>query len=84
MGVNSYITYDVPKTKFGYNVISLFKKAKRIAKKRPDLLITDALSGFKTGFKKAMHTKSKPRASLYTPKIKVRQSLHTSINLNHP
>ena len=73
------ITYDVSKTKFGYNATSLFKKAKHIAKKYPDLLVTDALSVFKTGFKKALHTKSKPRAS-HIADVGIRNR-HTSNNI---
>ena len=57
------ISYDISDTKFGYDATSLFKKAMEYAGKYPDMLISDGLGGFKTGYKKAMYTRTKPRTT---------------------
>ena len=73
------ITYDVSKIKFGHNATSLFKKAVHIVGKRPDFLITDSLRGFKTGFKKAMRTISKPK-TIHIADVGIRNR-HASNNI---
>ena len=55
------IAHDTAEDKFGYNAAGLFEVAVRTAGKRPDVLVTDGLAGFKTGYKKAMYTKATPR-----------------------
>ena len=56
-------SYDISDTKFGYDATLLFKKATEYADKYPDMLISDGLGGFKTGYKKAMYTRTKPRTT---------------------
>ena len=55
------IAYDISKTKFKYDATLLFNEAIKNADKYPDLLISDGLRGFKTGYKKAMYTRKTPR-----------------------
>ena len=55
------IAHDTAEDKFGYDAAGLFEAAVRAAGKRPDVLVTDGLAGFKAGYTKAMYTKAVPR-----------------------
>ena len=55
------IAHDTAQDKFKYDAAGLFEAAVRAAGRRPDVLITDGLAGFKTGYTKAMYTKAMPR-----------------------
>ncbi len=55
------IAHDTAEDKFGYDAAGLFEAAVRAAGKRPDVLVTDGLAGFKVGYTKAMYTKAVPR-----------------------
>ena len=55
------IAHDTAEDKFKYNTTGLFEATVKTAGKRPDVLMTDGLAGFKTGYKKAMYTLTTPR-----------------------
>ena len=48
------IDYEPSPIKFGYNATKLFRSAINLAKKTPDAITTDALSGFEQGFNSTM------------------------------
>ena len=55
------IAHDTAQDKIGYDATGLFEDAIKAAGKRPDVLITDGLAGFKKGYTKAMYTRTMPR-----------------------
>ena len=55
------IAYDTATDKISYDATSLFADAVAAAGKRPDILITDGLNGFKTGYGHVMYTNTTPR-----------------------
>ena len=55
------IAYETSDKKFGYDASALFGKAVKNAGRRPDVLVSDALPGFKTGYRSAMYTNTTPR-----------------------
>ena len=55
------IAYDTAPDKLSYDATGLFEAAVEAAGKRPDVLITYGLCGFKTGYKRAMYTNTTPR-----------------------
>ena len=50
------IAYDTATDKISYDATGLFADAVAAAGKRPDILITDGLNGFKTGYRHVMYT----------------------------
>ena len=48
------IDYEPSPIKFGYNATELFRSSINLAKKTPDAITTDALSGFEQGFNSTM------------------------------
>ena len=55
------IAHEIVPHKIGYDAAGLFEAAIEAAGKRPDVLITDGLAGFKTGYRKTMYTRAMPR-----------------------
>ncbi len=55
------IAYDTAPDKISYDATGLFEAAVEAVGKRPDVLITDGLCGFKTGYKRAMCANATPR-----------------------
>ena len=55
------IAYDTATDKISYDATSLFADAMAAAGKRPDILITDGLNGFKAGYRHVMYTNTTPR-----------------------
>ena len=55
------IEYESVRHKIGYDATGLFGAAIKAAGRWPDMLVTDDLAGFKTGYRKAMYTIALPR-----------------------
>ena len=55
------MAHEIVQHKIGYDATRLFEAAIKAAGRRPDVLITDGLAGFKTGYRKAMYTRAMPR-----------------------
>ena len=54
------IAYDTATDKISHDATSLFADAGAAAGKRPDILITDGLNGFKAGYRHVMYTNTTP------------------------
>ena len=71
-------------TKFGYNATSLFKKDTRIAKKRPNILLTDRIAGFKTDSKRQYLANPNPvhhTLQMLEYEINTHQTTFTSVSM---
>ena len=67
------IHYEPSRTKMGFNGTGLFEKAVELAGRCPDILVTDKLHGFASGFKRAVSKKAGRRRRPYTGRTRASQ-----------